>query len=103
MRWKHNPPCESLLAELLHGVIERSAGVFADRGASLNYYPIAYHSGDFCLKLDRAVLKNYRMMCAPFVGRKKITFLQSKFATNELCATSDQKPITMFPRLVGIS
>ena len=33
MRWKHNPPCESLQAELLHGVIEWSAGVFADRGA----------------------------------------------------------------------
>ena len=60
MRWKHNPPCESLLAELLHGVIEWPAGVFAGHGASLNYYPIAYHSGDFCVKLDRAVLKNYR-------------------------------------------
>lgn len=29
----HNPPCESPWAELSHGVIERSAAVFADRGA----------------------------------------------------------------------
>ena len=58
MRWKHNPPCESLQAELLHGVIEWPAGVFAGHGASLNYYPIAYRSGDFCVKLDRAVVKN---------------------------------------------
>jgi hypothetical protein len=33
MRWKHNPPCESLQAELLHGVIEWPAAVLADRGA----------------------------------------------------------------------
>ena len=30
---KNNPPCESLWAELVHGVIERSEVVFADRGA----------------------------------------------------------------------
>ena len=29
----HNPPCESPWAELAHGVIEWSAGVYADRGA----------------------------------------------------------------------
>ena len=33
MQWKHNPPCESLWAELAHGVIERVAVVFADRAA----------------------------------------------------------------------
>ena len=57
MRCKHNPPCESLQAELLHGVIEWSAGVFAGHGASLNYYPIAYHSGEFWLFQARAVDK----------------------------------------------
>jgi hypothetical protein len=30
---KHNPPCESLQAELAHGVIEWPAGVFAGHGA----------------------------------------------------------------------
>ena len=30
---KHNPPCESPWTELAHGVIEWSAGVFADHGA----------------------------------------------------------------------
>ena len=30
---KHNPPCESLQAELAHGVIEWPAAVFACHGA----------------------------------------------------------------------
>jgi hypothetical protein len=61
MHCKHNPPCESPWAELVHGVIEWSAGVFADHDASSHEYPllVVYCSGDFGLKLDRAVDKGF--------------------------------------------
>ena len=43
--------------------MEWPAGVFAGHDASSHEYPfwVVYRSGDFGVKLDQAVLKNYRI------------------------------------------
>ena len=79
MRCEHYPPCESPLAELAHGVIEWSAGVFAGHGASSHEYRLIKVLGFRPMSKVKSSHERDFVLCVQRLGRKILEFMKVQY------------------------